>query len=295
MQSLVLSAPAKVNLFLRVGALRSDGYHSVQTVMHTLSLADTVVLTPADDLTVSCDVDLGIPASENLVCRAAKAFSVAFEVDVMLDIRVTKRIPSGAGLGGGSSDAAAVLVALAHWARLPLDDARLLRVARGLGADVPFFLEGGAALMSGRGDELTRRLKPIHADMVLVKPAASVPTGEAYRAFDAAPTTGGEARHVADALRAQDVSALGTALANNMTPASSSLVPDIAEALAWLSSEQGVLGAAMAGSGSAVFAICADPSAAQRLARLGGERGWWSAACETSPHGATIIREDELA
>ena len=107
MRSLTVMAPAKVNLFLGVGPLRPDGYHSVQTVLHTLALSDTVRLTPADELTVTCDPDLGIPAENNLAYRAARGFSAAFGVDVLLDIHVDKRIPSGAGLGGGSSDAAA--------------------------------------------------------------------------------------------------------------------------------------------------------------------------------------------
>lgn len=294
MRSLVISAPAKVNLLLRVGSARADGYHDVATVMHSLDLADTITLTPSDELSVACDVDLGIPTEGNLAFRAARAFSLHFDVDVLIDIDVVKRIPSGAGLGGGSSDAAAVLVGLAHWAGLPLDDDRLLGVARGLGADVPFFVEGGAAAMRGRGDELAQRLRPIRADMVLVKPDAAVPTAEAYRAFDAAPTPGGEVGRVADALASGDVAALGRALANNMTAASISLVPEIADVIKWLSAEQGVLGVSMAGSGSAVFALCTGAAQATRLAALARERGWWSAASATSPRGAAVIREDEI-
>lgn len=295
MRSLAISAPAKVNLFLRVGSLRPDGYHDVQTVLHSLDLADTVTLTPADTLTLTCDVDLGIPSTRNLALRAAQAFSAHFETDVLVDIDIRKRIPSGAGLGGGSSDAAAVLVGLAHWAGLMLDDPRLLEVARGLGADVPFFLQGGAAIMCGRGDELAQRTRRIRADLVLVKPDASVPTSDAYRAFDAEPTPGGEIEPIVAALATQDVAALGSALSNNMTAASISLVPQIADAIEWLSAEAGVLGVAMAGSGSAVFALCTDSARAAQLADSAAEHGWWSAACATSPYGARVSREDEIA
>lgn len=288
MQSLTISAPAKVNLFLGVGAIRPDEYHSVQTVLHTLDLADTVTLVSADRLTLTCDVDLGIPAEDNLAYRAAAAFSAAFAVDVLLDIHVVKRIPSGAGLGGGSSDAAAVLVGLAHWAGLTLDDARLAQVARSLGADVPFFLMGGAALMTGRGDELVRSLPALSAPAVVVKPPMPVSTRDAYRVFDGAPQPGGDVRGVADALRHQDAAALASALANNMTGASTSLVPEIAEALDWLGADDGVLGALMAGSGSAAFAICRAASDATRLAEAARERGWWSAVTATALGGAVI-------
>ena len=294
MRSLTVAAPAKVNLFLGVGPRRRDGYHSVQTVLHTLALADTVRLTPADDLTLACDPDLGIPAEHNLALRAATAFATAFGVEVLLDIHVTKRVPAGAGLGGGSSDAAAVLAGLAHWAGLPLDDKRLLLVARSLGADVPFFLVGGAALMGGRGDTLTRRLKAISAHVALVKPPAAVSTAEAYRAFDGAPLPAGEARAVADALRAQDVRAVADGLSNNMTDASASLVPQIAEALSWLGDQLGVLGSAMAGSGSAVFALCENAADADRIAHAAGERGWWAAATQTASAGE-VVTEGRVA
>jgi 4-diphosphocytidyl-2-C-methyl-D-erythritol kinase len=295
MRSLVVTAPAKVNLFLGVGSLRADGFHAVQTVFHTLTLADTVRLTPADELSVTCSIDLGIPAKDNLAFRAASQFASVFDVDVLLEIDIEKRIPWGAGLGGGSSDAAAVLAGLAHWAGLPIDDERLQRAARAVGADVAFLTLGGAALMGGRGDKLTRRLRPVSAHVALVKPPSSVPTGQAYRAFDASPTPAGEARRVADALRTEDVSALAVALANNLTAASSGLVPEISDALTWLAAEPGVLGSAMAGSGSAVFAICEQETDAQRIADVASERGWWGVATQTSAAGATVAQGDDSA
>jgi 4-diphosphocytidyl-2-C-methyl-D-erythritol kinase len=214
---------------------------------------------------------------------------------VLLDIHVVKRIPWGAGLGGGSSDAAAVLVGLAFWAGLPLHDERLLDVARSLGADVPFLLAGGAALMGGRGDELVRSVEPLEVPLVLVKPDAVVRTGAAYAAFDAASRPSGDPSGVLDALGSQDAALLGAALANNMTDASRSLVPQIGEAILWLRAEDDVLGVAMAGSGSSVFALCSQPSAAQRLAEEASQRGWWAAATRTSPRGASITLGDELS
>jgi 4-diphosphocytidyl-2-C-methyl-D-erythritol kinase len=292
MTSLVVTAPAKVNLFLGVGPLRPDGYHSVMTVMHTVELADTVTLTPADSLTLTCDTDLGIPAEHNLAYTAAKVFSEVFGVDVLLDIRVEKRIPSGAGLGGGSSDAAAVLAGLAYWADLLLDDERLLRVARTVGADCPFLLHGGAAVMRGRGDERQRTLPAGEWPVAIVKPPTPVPTAEAYRAFDASPLPTGDIRPVTDALCFRDPTALAEGLANNLTPAATSLVPDVADALAWVRQSRGVLGAEMSGSGSAVFAICADTASADAIASEAPDRGWWGASTALRRTGVTVSEEE---
>ena len=178
---------------------------------------------------------------------------------------------------------------------LPFDDERLQRVARAIGADVAFFTFGGAALMGGRGDTLTRRLRSISAHVAIVKPPASVPTSQAYSAFDTSPASAGEARQVADALRTEDVGALAAALANNLTAASSGLVPEISDALTWLAAEPGVLGSAMAGSGSAVFAICEQATDAQRIADIADERGWWGVATQTSAAGATVAQGDDSA
>jgi 4-diphosphocytidyl-2-C-methyl-D-erythritol kinase len=285
---LTVSAPAKVNLFLGVGAARPDGYHAVRTVLHTIALSDTVTLTPSDELSLACDAELGIAAEDNLAYRACTSFAETFDVEVLLDVDLVKRIPSGAGLGGGSSDAAAVLAGLAHWAGLPLDDSRVLRVAAGLGADVPFLLRGGAALMDGRGDELVRPLAALDAPLVLVKPQVSVSTAEAYRAFDRDPQPVGDVRSVADALRSRDPRRLASALSNNMVAASVALAPEIGEALAWLRSQSGVLGATMAGSGSAAFGICESVEVCNRLSEQAAERGWWGSPTRLSPTGVTV-------
>jgi 4-diphosphocytidyl-2-C-methyl-D-erythritol kinase len=292
MRSLTITAPAKVNLFLGVGAVRADGYHAVTTVMHALELADTVRLTPADDLTLSCDADLGIPAEKNLAYRAACEFAAAFDVDVLLDIEVRKAIPSGAGLGGGSSDAAAVLAGLAHWAGLPHDHARLQGVARSLGADCAFLLADGPALMAERGDAVLRLLTPISGSVVVVKPPQSVPTADAYRAFDLAPAPAGDVGAVTQALDSGDAVALASAFSNNMTAASTGLVPAIGEVRSWLAEQGTVTGTLMAGSGSAVFALCADEQAARRIASAAEARGWWAAATALSPTGARVIAEE---
>jgi 4-diphosphocytidyl-2-C-methyl-D-erythritol kinase len=260
----------------------------VSTILHAVELADTVRLRPADELTLTCDTELGIPAEENLAYRAAHAFAETYGAEVLVEIAIEKRIPAGAGLGGGSSDAAAVLAGLAHWAGLPRDHPLLVRIARSLGADCAFLLLDGPAVMRGRGDQFVRSLPAVGADVVVVKPEASVSTVAAYRAFDRAPRPAGAVSGVADAMRFQDLAALVSALANNMEPSSEALVPEIAEVHNWLGCQEGVLGSLMAGSGSAVFALCNDPTSAERAALEALRHGWWSAATRTRAYGVAV-------
>jgi 4-diphosphocytidyl-2-C-methyl-D-erythritol kinase len=292
-QGLTITAPAKVNLFLGIGGLRPDGHHDVDSIFQTLELHDTVHLTPSDELTLVCDEDLGIAPEHNLAFRAARAFSAAYDVDVLVDIAIEKRIPAGAGLAGGSSDAAAVLAGLAHWASMPLDDHRLQAVARSLGADVPFFLYGGAALMRGRGDELVRHLPDMGFDLAIVKPDVPVSTAEAYHAFDANPQPPGDQLRVVEALQnGFDAQGLGASLSNNMTEASVSLVAQVGDTLAWMKQQPGVFGALVAGSGSAVFGVCESSVAAGRIAAEASERGLWSVATRTRSTGVSVTDEE---
>ena len=149
MNSVRVQAPAKVNLFLGVGEVLADGYHAVTTVMHAIDLRDEVVLAPAGVLSLVCVPDVGVPAERNLAWRAATEMGSRFGRDPRVEITLTKHTPHGAGLGGGSSDAAAVIAGLAYlWGADRRDD-RCIGAARALGADVAFFLGE-----DGRGDVL---------------------------------------------------------------------------------------------------------------------------------------------
>ncbi len=295
MRAITLHAPAKVNLFLGVGRPRPDGYHELVTVFQALDLGDTVRILPADELAVITSVDLGIPESENLAYRAALAFAEEFSVAPRVVIEIEKRIPVGAGLAGGSSDASAVIVGLAHLHDVDPLDPRCIDVARRLGADCPFFLVGGAALMTGRGDLLAASLTPAVAHIALVKPAKPVPTAAAYAQFDLAPLPAQDAGHVVEALEVGDVHRLAASIANNLTAASATLVPEVLDALAWVSGQPGVLGAAMSGSGSGTFALCADEASAALVADGARAQGWWSTATTTRSTGVQIIDQDEGA
>jgi len=272
-----LLAPAKLNLFLSIGDVRPDGFHDVTAVNAVLDFGDEVSVVPAAGLSLACEPDVDVAASDNLGWRAAVAMGEAFQRDPHFAIRIEKRIPAGAGLGGGSSDAAAVVAAVAAAWDVQRTDPRIETVARSLGADVPLFLAGGCGVYAGRGDVLRRALPVPAAHVAVVWPREQVSTAAAYRAFDVLPRqTRPAPSALTDAICFRDAAGIGAALHNNMTASSVGLVPVIGDALAFMQSARGCLGAAMAGSGSAVFGLFAEAALAGEAAAAAGERGWWS-------------------
>jgi 4-diphosphocytidyl-2-C-methyl-D-erythritol kinase len=172
---------AKINLDLRVLGKRPDGYHELRTIFHTISLADTldISFTPGRKTSVELEDALNIP--DNLVARAALLVMDAIGASGRVEMRLSKKIPMGAGLGGGSSDAAAVLLTLPVLAGRPLDAGKMRELAEQLGSDVPFFLLGGMAVGIGRGSELFPLPDRPACPGVLVAPGIHVSTPEAYR------------------------------------------------------------------------------------------------------------------
>lgn len=288
----VLEAPAKINLYLAVGARRADGYHDVTTVLQTVDLCDEVVVEPAERLSVRCAPDVGVAAEDNLAARAARVLAEATGRTPDVSVTLAKRIPARAGLGGGSADAAAVAVALRELWELG-EDFDLVTPCRLLGADVPFFLEGAAALYEGRGDELSRRPPTVPLRLVLVNAGIGISTTDAYAAFDRLPfgtSPGPDA--VIDALESASADRVAAALFNNMTESSAGMAPFVGEGLALLTASEGCLGCAMAGSGSSVFGICADEPAAEYAAAQARARGWWAATTMTRGCGARVVRRE---
>lgn len=188
-------APAKINWMLRILGKREDGFHEIETIFQTISLADSLTFAPSDRLSLSCD-DASIPVDEsNLVMRAANEMICRFGAPtVAIDLR--KRIPAGGGLGGGSSDAAATLSFLARHATHPPSPENLRALALELGSDVPFFLKGGTCYATGRGEALLPLADQNSVPMLLVLPDEGVATGDAYgalrRARDACEVPEGE-------------------------------------------------------------------------------------------------------
>lgn len=272
-----LLAPAKLNLFLSVGDVRPDGFHAVTAVNAVLDFGDDVTVEPADHLSLACEPDVGVPPEQNLAWRAAVAMGDACSREPSFAIRVGKRIPAGAGLGGGSSDAAAVVAAIAAAWELQRTDPRIEAVARSLGADVPMFLTGGCAVYAGRGDTVRRVLPVPVGYAAVVWPGEQISTADAYRAFDEEPRGPRPAPSaMTDAICFRDAAGIAAALHNNMTASSQRLAPIVGEALAFMHAERGCLGAAMAGSGSAVFGLFSARDEAQQAAAAASARGWWS-------------------
>jgi 4-diphosphocytidyl-2-C-methyl-D-erythritol kinase len=184
-----LRALAQINLELRVLGERADGYHELRTIFHTISLADSIEMafTPARRTVIELADDLRI--ADNLVTRAARAAMDAMRITGHVEMKLTKRIPMGAGLGGGSSDAAAVLLALPALAGRSVPMERLRKLGEQLGSDVPFFLLGGGAVGIGRGTELFPLPdgKPLRG--VLVSPGIHISTAEAYALLNSRLTT----------------------------------------------------------------------------------------------------------
>ena len=174
---------AKINLFLSVGGRRADGYHDIDTVMHTVSLCDEVSFEKCDTLRVFCDMD--VPEKENLAYRAAQAFFDYTGITPSAKITVKKLVPSKAGLGGGSADAAAVLRGLNKMYGSGLDTQTLARIGAPLGADIPFCVYGGKARCEGIGEIITPMEKEkLH--LAIVKPDVDCPTGKMYALLDEA-------------------------------------------------------------------------------------------------------------
>lgn len=289
MAELTAIAPAKVNLYLEVGGIRPDGYHEVKTIVQAIELHDTVKLTSAERLEVAMSPDIGIPAEENIVYKAAVAYAHAASVSPDVRIEIEKAIPSGAGLGGGSSDAAATLLALSVLWDSPVGEADLWSIASGLGADVPFFLQGGTALLTGKGDVLDRSLPTPALDIALIKPHRSVSTAEAYRLFtDVGAQSSADAGSMLAALSGQDPAMIASALRNDLTGAASILAEEIPRILDFCATSEGVLGCLMSGSGSAVFAICEDARSATSICNAAESNGWWSQATSTLSTGAKV-------
>ena len=286
-RAIELQAPAKLNVHLGIYPGRDErGYHRADSVMVGVALADRIRIERAERLSLQLSVDVGAPMERNTVWRAVRELCAAFGRDDGWAVSVEKHVPSQAGLGGASSDAAAALIGLCSlWGEDPLDE-RVVAVARRIGADVPFFLTLNPALLVGAGDVLAEQFPALpEAPLVLVRPDAGVSTIEAYREFDADPIEPRPADRMLEALRASDVRAVAASLYNNLEPAANRLAPVTAGVREWLEEQPGVLAAQLTGSGSCVFAFCDDAASAARIARDAQEaRNWWS--CSTTTVGA---------
>ena len=184
-QRCLLKAPAKINMHLQVGALRSDGYHDLKSLMLMVSLFDEIVISSLKTGN-QCEIDgsFDCKVEDNLLYKAWECFCDAAGKSFSTGFRVIKRIPAGAGLGGGSSDAAAVLRGMNLLYETGFSDGELMEIAGGIGSDVPFFIAGPAAVVEGRGDIIRPESRAEVYDIVIAKPDFSINTSGAYALLD---------------------------------------------------------------------------------------------------------------
>lgn len=294
-------SPAKVNLVLAVGEKQESGFHEVQTIMHSLALHDTLSMRRFDDegsgnglqVMLKCEssftIDpLLIKAEENIAYKAVVELAKALgrTQDETIEMVLNKVIPAEAGLGGGSSNAAAALVGAATLWGVGVEDERVQEVASRLGADVSFFLKGGCARLSGKGDVFEAQLEPRSGFVLLVRPDAGVSTGKAYAAFDEDPVlpTSEYLSSIAALDAAADVS-----LYNNLEKAACSVTPVVAQVLEWGRASAGEENVVLCGSGSAVCCIFDNYQAACEASVEARKHEWWTRVTSFSPLGAAIV------
>lgn len=265
-------APAKVNLALHVRRRRADGYHDLETLFAFARHGDhvTVALAGRDIVAISSPRSRGLERwkgrADNLVTRAADAFTARFAVTAKHLIALDKRLPVASGIGGGSADAAATLRALARLHGIAPDDARLFEVARSLGADVPACLLGRTALGTGRGDDLVPLAGPSGMPMLLVNPGVAVSTASVFRRWD------GEDRGPLSAGELMTVARKGR---NDLEAPARAEAPAIGEVLDLLAAAPGVRLSRMSGSGATCFALFDRLAPMSAVAAAARARGWW--------------------
>jgi len=301
-------APAKVNLQLAVGPARADGYHSLVTVFHAVSLFDDVTVTTADKTTISVTGEdaAAVPADRsNLAWQAASALAKATgQRGASVRIEIRKRIPVAAGLAGGSADAAATLVGCNELWQAGLSARDLAELAATLGSDVPFALVGGTAVGRGRGEQLTPALATGTYHWALAFGREGLSTAEVYATCDrlrAAKAATGDQAEVTEpelshplmaALRSGDPEQIGPLLTNDLQPAALSLQPALRRTLA-AGREHGALGAIVSGSGPTCAFLAQDAARARDLAvALTGSGVCRAVARASGPApGATVVRD----
>lgn len=267
--SVALKAYAKLNLGLRVIGRRKDGFHELRTIYQTISLADHLeVCLASGPPAVSLEAS-GIeapPGRQNLAVRAAEAVLRELNLRRKVTVFLRKRIPSGSGLGGGSSDAAAVMRAVLHLAGKKMPADRLLALAASLGSDVPFFLLGGRALGIGRGEEVYPLQEEPRRYCVLLYPGRSMDTATAYRRLRAPLLTSPATRHTIELFCGSVGKAVWHRLGNDFEPVVFSAFRGLAAVKRSLL-RSGAVMASLTGSGSVVFGVFEDYSQARKAAR----------------------------
>lgn len=293
-----IDAPAKLNLSLGVVARRDDGFHEIDSLMVAVSLCDTLQLRPRDDGQVSLRVRFGgrlasaagrplardVPDDDrNLAVRAAKALAAAAGVTAGLDIDLVKRIPSQAGLGGGSSDAAAVLIAACRVWGITVGLAELVEIAASLGSDIPWFLTGGGGIATGRGEHILPQAGLPAWPVVIAVPAEGLSTAAVYRGCTPEPEQTGRSRELAAAMLAEQWGRAVSLMHNTLHAAAVAASPTVARLLAAMQ-HAGCFRPLVTGSGSGCCALARTEAEATAIATRLSAEGWPGVfACRIAP------------
>lgn len=278
------AAPAKVNLYLHIGAVRADGLHDLASLFVFTNDGDVIHVEKADHLSLNvtgpfAGVLNDSPPEQNLVWEAAALLKSDYAVPGGAAITLEKNLPVAAGVGGGSADAAAALRALVRLWKLDIPEDTLARLAFRLGADVPACLRRTPVNVSGAGEVLSPgpALAPLW--ICLVNPGVAMPTGPVFRAFDAAnpsPSAPVLARPTGATFEA--AAQLLRQTRNDLEPAACAIAPEVKAVLAFLAERPGALGARMSGSGATCFALFSSSAGAMRASVSARARGWWALA-----------------
>jgi 4-diphosphocytidyl-2-C-methyl-D-erythritol kinase len=248
-------APAKINLYLHIRGRLPSGFHELETLMAPISLGDTLEIDLiASGIEFTCSDPALSDAQDNLATRAARLFLEEFTLKTGVRIHLDKSVPVGAGLGGGSSDAATVLLMLRELTKTGCSDVKLAELAAQLGSDIPFFIYRQPAICKGRGEIIEPFTLKEKYQGLLVHPGFGVSTPWAYKTYAQNPRKGETGRTFAD-----------FTLRNDLEPPAFSKYPWLPTAKNWFREQPEVFDSLMSGSGSSVFALTASPEAGQQL------------------------------
>jgi 4-diphosphocytidyl-2-C-methyl-D-erythritol kinase len=265
---------AKVNLALSVLGRRADGYHEIQTIFQSIDLCDELEFRSSARIELRCENLPGLPQEENLIWKAANSLASSFAEKRGASIILRKKIPTGSGLGGGSSNAAATLLGLCRFWQIEASESDLFALAESLGSDAPFFLHGGTALGAGRGEKITRLPDPPSEHLVVIFPGIHVSTAEAYRSLSLGLTSSiGTHRIQRLCGQAQKRKSCVAEIFNDFEASILSAYPPIMEARNFLKA-RGAEATLLSGSGSSVFGFFSDEESAFAAARAAARETW---------------------
>ena len=292
--SITLQTPAKINPVLEVLGKRPDGYHELVLVFQAIGLFDELSISktsPGVRLEILEEPSLLAADDSNLVVKAAKLFfKEILKADPCVSITLRKRIPLAAGLGGGSSDAAATLEGLDRLFETRAGRKGLEPLAAQLGSDVPFFLTGGTALGTGRGEQVTAWETAPEMPLVLVKPQQGLSTPAVYQSGRAMLSSGEKTGNFKNILREKNLPKIAGSLFNSLQPAAFHLMPETEDIKRRLV-QAGALGALVSGSGPTVFAIAESRAAAREIAKKMEGEGRTVIVTQTIGTGIQILNQ----